>query len=68
MNQPDSDEDAFAWQGDDQPPPEAAPARDLRRVGLVLGIALLVLIGLGILLLQVLGDVFSDMWNSVFTF
>ena len=68
MSEPDRDDSAFAWKGDDESSVDRAPAHDLRRVGLVLGVALMVLIGLGILLLQVLGDVFSDMWNSVFTF
>jgi hypothetical protein len=63
------DEGAFAFDADDDNMPEhGADSRDVRRVGLVLGIALVVLIALVLLLLQVLGNVFGDMWDKVFTF
>ena len=35
---------------------------------MVLGVALVVLIALILLLLQVLGNVFGDMWDTIFTF
>jgi hypothetical protein len=61
------DDGSFAFgAGDDETTPEHS--RDVRRVGLVLGVALVVLIALVLLLLQVLGNVFGDMWDKVFTF
>ena len=61
------DNGAFAFGADeDESMPEHS--RDVRRVGLVLGVALVVLIVLVLLLLQVLGNVFGDMWDKVFTF
>lgn len=68
MIDPD-DDDAFGWEGEDDTVPEpASDSRDIRRVSLVLGVALVVLIALVLLLLQVLGNVFGDMWDKVFTF
>jgi hypothetical protein len=81
MTAPDHDDDVpgaggetgqdepFAFDADDEAMPErGADSRDVRRVGLVLGVALVVLIALILLLLQVLGNVFGDMWDKIFTF
>jgi hypothetical protein len=67
MTDPEHD-DSFGWHGDDEPAEPATPSRDLRRVGVVVGISLIVLVALFALLLQVLSNVFGDMWDSVFTF
>ena len=57
----------FVWEGvEDQPSGHAV--RDMTRVGLVLVAALVLLAGMTFVLLSVLGDMFGDMWNSVFTF
>jgi hypothetical protein len=59
----------FPFGADDEAVPErGADSRDVRRVSLVLGVALVVLIALVLLLLQVLGNVFGDMWDKIFTF
>ena len=60
--------DSFGWHGEDEPSEHATPATDLRRVGVVIGVSLVVLVALVALLVQVLGNVFGDMWDSVFTF
>lgn len=65
MTEPPHD-DSFGWQADDEP--HEPPARDLRRVGVVVGISLVVLVALIALLVQVVSGVFGDMWDSVFTF
>ena len=67
---PEHDDGSFAFGADDDEtmPEHGADSRDVRRVGLVLGVALVVLIALVLLLLQVLGNVFGDMWDKVFTF
>ena len=67
---PEHDDGSFAFGADDDEtmPEHGADSRDVRRVGLVLGVALVVLFALVLLLLQVLGNVFGDMWDKVFTF
>jgi hypothetical protein len=67
MTEPPHD-DSFGWHGDDDPNEPAAPSRDVRRVGVVIGISLVVLVALFALLIQVLSGVFGDMWDSLFTF
>ena len=67
-NGEESQDNTFAFDEDDSMPEHGADSRDVRRVGLVLGVALVVLIALVLLLLQVLGNVFGDMWDKVFTF
>lgn len=67
MTEPEHN-DSFGWHGDDDAPDHTTPSRDLRRVGVVVGISLVVLVALFALLVQVLSNVFGDMWDSVFTF
>ncbi len=64
MTEPPRDDDPFEWAGE----PEAEPTSDLRRVGQVLGIAVVLLVLLLVVLAKVAGGVFADMWHSVFTF
>ncbi len=66
MTEPSRDDDPFEWAG--EPKPEPAPTSDLRRVGQVLGIAVVLLALLLVVLAKVAGGVFADMWDSVFTF
>lgn len=64
------DEHPFAWDEhvDDEEVQDPVPARDLKRVGLVVGTALVLLVGLFFLLAKILGGLIGDMWDSVFTF
>jgi len=66
MTDPERDDDPFHWA--EEPEPEPAPTSDLRRVGQVLGVAVLLLVLLLALLAKIAGGVFADIWHSVFTF
>ncbi|MFY9914978.1 MAG: hypothetical protein WAK18_09945 [Nocardioidaceae bacterium] len=66
MTEPPRDDDPFDWAG--EPEAEPAPTSDLRRVGQVLSIAVVLLVVLLAVLAKVAGGVFADMWHSVFTF
>ena len=66
MTDPQRDDDPFEWSA--EPEPEPTPTSDLRRVGQVLGIAVVLLVLLLALLAKIAGGVFADMWHSVFTF
>jgi hypothetical protein len=70
MTEPDrDDESTFGWRDDDEAPSATEPpSRDARRVGLVLGSALVLLVLMFVLLVNLLGGIVGDMWDSVFTF
>lgn len=69
MSQPEKDSDgAFPWELPQSTQPEESPTKDGRRVGLVVGSALLIVAVLVVVLIQIVSGIFGDMWHSVFTF
>ena len=67
MTEPAREDDPFDW-ADEPEADDPAPTSDLRRVGQVLSIAVVLLVVLLAVLAKVAGGVFADMWHSVFTF